>query len=249
MFSHNESAFDTRSDVVALLLPTHSAGTLGFTYYLVDYGQLANTDADGEVRGTINFRNQEFLVTYATRVVGPVEAGISYKLIQLVFQCQGQCPDQRSFTRSTHALDLGLIYNRLVGLPLAIGASIRHLGFPLEGQSEDDPLPTRMRIGVNYQALSNFSSDSTFALAIAVDLEDRWHDPGRPDLMMGSEFSVADRFFLRAGYAFPEAGNGGPAVGLGVTSDWFYVDLSRGFDDFSSASDQESLQVSFGLIF
>lgn len=248
MFSHSESAFDTQSDVVGFLWPTNSFGTLGVAYYLVDFGELANTDATGAVRGTITFRNQEFLLSFATRLIGSLEAGVSYKLIQLVFRCDGQCPEARSFTRSTHAMDIGLLYDRPVGLPLTIGGTIRHLGFPLEGAREDDPLPTRMRLGIVYEALRAFTGDSPFALAIAVDVEDRLREPGDPDLMMGSEFGVAESFFLRAGYAFQSTGAGGPALGLGLTHDWFYLDLSRGFDDIS-VSDAESLQVSFGVIF
>lgn len=247
-FSHSETAFDTETDVIAFVWPTESFGTLGIAYHLVDFGELANTDETGAVRGTINFRNQEFLVSFATRVIGSLEAGVNYKLIQLVFRCDGQCPEQRSFTRSTHAMDLGLLYDRPAGLPVTLGGSIRHLGFALQGASENDPLPTRVRLGVSYQALSGFTSDSTFALILALDLEDRFRELGDPEVMMGSELGVAERFFLRAGYAFQEAGVGGPALGLGFSYEWFFLDLSRGFNDLS-ISDAESLQVSFGVIF
>ena len=248
-FSHNESAFDTRTDVVALLWPIESIGNVGVTYYLVDFGDITNTDERGAVRGNITFRNQEFLLTYSNRVIGGLEAGISYKLIQMVFRCDGSCPEQRSFTQTTHAVDLGLIYSNLAGLPLALGGSVRHLGFALQGESEDDPLPTRIRFGVSYEALSRILQDSTFALALAVDVEDRVRDLGDPSVMIGSEFGIAERFFLRAGYAFVNAGNGGAALGLGLTHDWFYLDLSRGFDDISSATGEESVQITLGLMF
>jgi len=61
LVNHSEGAFDTRSQVLALLWPTKSFGTLGVTYYLVDYGELTSTDPYGSEQGTINFRNQEFL--------------------------------------------------------------------------------------------------------------------------------------------------------------------------------------------
>ena len=67
LFNHSESAFDTRSDVLSLAWPFRSIGTFALTYYLVDYGELTSTDPGGNVTGTINFRNQEFLLTYATR--------------------------------------------------------------------------------------------------------------------------------------------------------------------------------------
>ncbi len=249
LFNHSEGAFDTRSEVLAVLWPTGSVGTLAATYYLVDYGELASTNVEGAVQGTINFRNQEFLLSYATRIVGTLEAGVNYKIIQLIFRCDGVCAEHGSFTRTTHAVDLGLLYDRPVGLPVTVGGAIRHLGFALQGANEDDPLPTRVRLGLAYQPLSSFTGDSTFALAVAVDVEDEWRDLGRPDLMVGSELGFAQQFFLRGGYSFLGSGLGGPALGLGVTYDWFYLDLSRGFDDLSSAAGEEAVQVTFGVIF
>ena len=249
LVNHNESAFETSSDVLSLLWPTKSIGTFALTYYLVDFGELSSTDVNGSVQGTIGFRNQEFLLSYARRVVGSLEAGISYKMIQTVFSCNGRCPGVASFTRTTHAVDLGMIYSGFAGLPLSFGGAIRHLGLPIKGATEGDPLPTRVRVGVAYEALSSFTADSTFQLALALDVEDQTRDLGEPDVMVGTEFSVARSFFLRAGYAFLETNNGGPALGVGVTHDWFYVDLSRGFNDLSQATGEESLQISFGLIF
>lgn len=249
-FNHSESAFETKSQVLGLLWPTESIGTFAVTYYLVDFGQLASTDVDGSVQGTIGFRNQEFLLSFARPVVGSLEAGVSYKLIQLVLRCEGRCPAQQSFTRTTHAVDLGLIYSNPIGLPITVGGAVRHLGFALEGATEDDPLPTRVRLGVSYKdALSSFTQNEMFVLALAVDLEDQWRELGNPDVMIGSELGVAQFFFLRAGYAFQQTGIGGAALGLGLTHDWFYIDLSRGFDEISAATGEELLQVSFGVNF
>lgn len=249
LFNHSETAFDTRSEVLSLLWPMESLGTFGVTYYLVDYGDLASTGVDGAVQGSINFRNQEFLVTFASRLVGPVEFGVNYKLIQLVFRCEGRCVDSESFTRSTHAVDLGLIYDRVAGIPVSFGASLRHLGFALKGASSEDPLPTRIRLGLAYEAFSAILKDENVKLALAVDVEDRWRELGDPDVMVGSEFGIAEAFFLRAGYAFLDTGLGGPSLGLGVTYDWFYLDLSRGFDDVSTATGDEAVQVTFGVVF
>lgn len=249
LFNHSESAFDTRSDVLSLAWPVRSIGTLALTYYLVDYGELTSTGPDGSVTGSINFRNQEFLLSYATRVAGPLEIGINYKLIQLIFRCDGICAGSQSFTRTTHAFDFGLIWGRAGGVPLSLGASIRHLGFPLKGEDEDDLLPTRVRVGLAYEALSAFTADSTVTLVLTMDLEDQTRDLGAPEVMFGSELGVTGLFFMRAGYAFLDTGFGGPSLGLGVTYDWFYLDLSRGFDEVSSATGEDAVQVSFGIIF
>ncbi len=248
-FNHHEGVFETTSDVLSLLWPTGSIGTFAVTYYLVDFGDLTSTGVDGSVIGTLSVRNQELLLTYANRVIGGLRAGVSYKLIQLISRCDGACPDFQSETRTSHAVDIGVLYQDLMGLPLSIGGSLRHLGFDLEGENESDVLPTRLRVGVAYEPLSTFTSDTTFALALALDVEDRVRGLGDPDVMIGSELGVASLFYLRAGYAFLNAQPGGPTLGLGLTHDWFYLNMSRGFDDLSSATGEESIQISFGVIF
>lgn len=249
LFNHSETAFDTRSEVLSFLWPMENFATVGVTYFLVDYGDLPSTGVDGAVQGSINYRNQEFLLTVAGRVIGGLEFGVNYKLIQLVFRCDGQCIDSESFTRSTHAVDVGLIYNQLAGIPVSVGASLRHLGFALRGTSENDPLPTRVRLGFAYHVPSTVMQNEALKLALAVDMEDQVRDLGAPDLLVGSEFGVADFFYLRAGYAFVEKGLGGPSLGLGLTYDWFYLDLSRGFDDVATATGDEAVQVTFGVLF
>jgi hypothetical protein len=249
LFNHSENAFDTRSEVISLLWPVEALGSLGVTYYLVDYGELPSTNVNGAVQGRITFRNQEFLFTYAGRIVSSLEFGVNYKIVQLVFRCDGVCNSQQSFTRTTHAFDFGLIYNNIGGIPLALGASVRHLGFALKGATEEDPLPTRVRLGMAYHVLTPNKEGQRFGLALAMDLEDQWRDLGNPDIMLGTEFAVASLFFLRAGYAFIESGLGGPSLGFGLTYDWFFLDLSRGFDDVTTASGEEAVQLTFGVTF
>ncbi len=249
VFSHSETVFDTQSDVISLLWPFQSVGTLGFTYYLVDTGDQPSTSSEGVVQGNINFRNQEFLLTFAGRIVSRLELGVNYKIIQLVFRCDGLCAGQQSFTRTTHAVDLGMIYDRFAGLPIALGASIRHLGFPLKGATEEDPLPTRVRFGVAYHVLTPKAENQMFGLALAMDFQDQWRDLGSPDVMFGSEFGVGEVFFLRAGYAFLESGLGGPSMGLGLEVQWFYLDFSRGFDDIAASTGEEAVQLTFGVTF
>jgi hypothetical protein len=248
-FNHHEGVFDTRSEVLAFLWPTKAIGTFGLTYYLVDFGELASTGSDGTVIGTLNVRNQEFLLTYAGRIVGPLEAGMSYKLIQLITRCDGLCTDVQSETQTTHAFDLGVILEDLGGIPVALGGSVRNIGFDLKGANDTDRLPSRVRVGLAYQALSAFTSDTTFALALAIDIEDQVRALGNPDLMIGTEFGVAQMFYLRAGYAFLQAQPDVPTLGLGLRHSWFYLNMSRGFDEVSSATGEESIQVSFGVIF
>jgi len=247
-FNHSETVFDTQSEVISALFSLSSIGNIGLTYYLVDYGDLPSTGSDGTVQGNINYRNQEFLFTFAGNIVSSLKFGINYKLVQIVFNCDGLCSGSQSFTRTTSAFDFGLIYEMSV-VPIALGASVRHLGFPLKGLTQEDPLPTRVRIGMAWHIIAPNASNQLFGLALAMDLEDQWRDVGNPDVLLGTEFGVGQIVFLRAGYAFIESGLGGPSLGLGVTYDWFYVDFSRGFDDVTTATGDEAIQLSFGVTF
>ena len=247
-FNHSETVFDTQSEVISALFSFSSIGNLGITYYLVDYGDLPSTGNDGSVQGNINYRNQEFLFTFAGNVVESLKFGVNYKLVQIVFNCDGLCTGQQSFTRTTSAFDFGLIYELGV-VPIALGASVRHLGFPLKGLTQEDPLPTRVRVGMAWTIIAPSTTNQLFGLALAMDLEDQWREIGNPDVMLGSEFGVGEIVFVRAGYAFLDSGLGGPSLGLGVTYDWFYIDFSRGFDDITTATGDEAVQLSFGVTF
>ena len=249
LFNHSESVFETQSEVISLVWPFESVGNFGVTYYLVDYGDLPSTSSEGTVQGTINFRNQEFLLTFAGHIVERLELGVNYKLVQLVYQCDGLCTGQQSFTSTTHAIDFGLIYDKLAGLPVALGASVRHLGPAMKGVAQEDPLPTRVRVGLAYQVLTPSAEGQMFGLALAVDFQDQWRDIGDPDVLLGTEFGVGEMFFLRAGYAFLESGLGGASLGLGLSYDWFYLDLSRGFDDIAAATGDAAVQLTFGVTF
>lgn len=244
--SHEETPF-TQNNVLSVALPL-SFGTVGITYFLVDFGETERRDENNTLIGVVSARNQEFMLTYARRIAGPVEAGVSYKLVQLV--CNGPCTDEGELTATTHAADVGVVVNHPGGLPLSAGVAILHAGFPLRvaAESEADPLPTRLRAGISYDALAGFMADSVAGLKIEADLEEDWTRFGSPDVFLGAEASYLRWFYLRAGYAWGPQGSRGGALGLGVFYKPFYVNLSRRLDDASELGG-DPLQISLGLVF
>lgn len=243
---HEETPF-TQNNVLSLAFPV-SFGTLGVTYFLVDFGETERRDENNQLIGVVSARNQEFVLTFARRLVGPLEAGASYKLVQLV--CNGPCTEEGELTATTHAWDVGFVLDHPGGLPLSGGLAILHAGFPLRvaAESEADPLPTRLRAGVSYDALAAFMSDSVGGLKIEADLEEDWSHLGSPDVFLGAEASYGRWFFLRAGYAWAQRGSRGGALGLGLVYTPFYFNLSRRLDDASELGG-DPLQISLGLVF
>ncbi len=244
--THEETAFN-QNNVLSVAVP-FSFGTVGVTYFLVDFGESERRDETNQLIGVVSARNQELVFTYARQVLGPVEAGVSYKLVQLL--CDGPCTSEGGLSATTHAADVGVIIHRPRGLPLSAGLTLLHAGLPLrvEDESEGDPLPTRVRAGLSYEALSSFLQDTTAGLRIQADVEENWNALGSPDLFLGAEASYQKLFYLRAGYAWANSGSSGGALGLGVAHPRFYVNLSRRLDEASELVG-DPLQISIGLVF
>lgn len=244
--THEVTIFN-QNNVLSVAVP-FSFGTLGLTYFLVDFGETERRDEFNQLIGTVSARNQEFVFTYARRVFGPIEAGASYKVVQLL--CDGPCTTSGTLSATTHAADVGVIVHRPVGLPLSAGFTVLHAGLPLrvEDENEGDPLPTRVRAGISYDALSPFLRESPTGLRLEADVEEDWSRLGNPDLFLGAEASYEHWFFVRAGYAWVDRGVSGGALGLGVAHERFYVNLSRRLDDASELGG-DPLQVSIGLAF
>lgn len=244
--THETTAFNQNS-VLSVAVP-FSFGTVALTYFLVDFGETERRDEQNQLIGTVSARNQEFVFSYARRLLGPVEGGVSYKVIQLL--CDGPCTQGGTLTATTHAADVGVILHRPVGLPLSAGVTVLHAGLPLrvESEREGDPLPTRVRAGVSYDALSSLLRDSTAELRLEADVEEDWSAFGNPDVFVGAEASYQRWFFVRAGYAWADRGGRGGALGLGVAHQRFYVNLSRRLDEASDLGG-DPLQISIGLAF
>ena len=235
------------------LMSRAGIGAVGLTYQLLDVGEQDLTDEQGNILGTITVRNHLGVASVATRVFDRLNIGFNFKVVQFRQSCRGQCLDA-GVTATTYAVDAGIQFTRLAGLPLRVGAMVAHAGprFQIRNEEQADPLPMRMRVSAAYEVLGRFVEVTELELHVTGEVEDRWHDPGSPALYLGTEFgAVVEQALLvaRAGYV---KGNGeqldGAAVGVGLRYDRFDVGVAKSLAA-TITGETEPVHVTFGLVF
>ena len=227
-------------------------GAIAITYNLLDVGDQDFTDEQNNVLGTISVRNHLGVVSVATRLIGRLNVGFNFKVLQFRQSCRGLCLDA-GVTATTYAVDAGAQITGVAGLPLRLGAMIAHAGPRLQYLNEEqaDPLPTRVRLAAAYEVEGPVVPAAELRLQLSAEVEDRWRDPGTPALYLGGQFSAAVDpavLHLRAGYVI---GNGeqvdGAAVGVGIRYNRFDLGIAKSLAS-NVTPDIEPVHVSFGLI-
>jgi hypothetical protein len=246
---HNAPTSIDKATTFTLIITSAVAGNFALGYRLIDLGEQEALNGPGQPVGTLSTIEHVLTASYATHVSAGLSAGVSYELYQSRAICQGFCATGNLIS-TTHAIALGLQFRPSPLPALDLGASLIHLGFPLQAINAEqaDPTPARVRIGVAYEILHHFQADSTTHLHLSADLVDRWRGPGDVELDVGAELSFQRTIFLRAGYAGGAGLSSGGAVGVGVNYDRFDVGVATSF--VSTAADESPpYQITFGIRF
>ena len=252
---HSATLVAGRSHVLGAYFPSRGIGVIGGAVYLVDYGDLDRTDANGNTIARIAPRNLEFVASYATSLAGSFVFGVSYKLVQFRVDCSGDCRDFPAGTGATHALDVGGQFRVGAGGPLRVGIALRNIGFRLQvqNQAQADPLPTRLAIGaqydVHFRPPAGAALNQAFDLKLAADLDSPWGQVGQSETRLGLDVGYQRLVRVRAGYAFVQDGLSGPSVGLGVESGSLGVDIARAFLTGSDLQAESPTFFSFKVTF
>jgi hypothetical protein len=252
---HSATLVAGRSHVLGAYFPSRGIGVLGGAVYLVDYGDLERTDANGNTIARIAPRNFEFLASYATALAGSFVFGVNYKLVQFRVDCSGDCTNFPAGHGTTHAIDLGGQFRVGPGGPLRVGVALRNVGFRLQVQNKPqaDPLPTRLAVGAQYHVLlparAGAPTGERFDLRVAADVDSPWGQQGQSELRFGVDVGYQRLVRVRAGYAFVRDGLSGPSVGLGVESGSIGVDLARTFLTGSDLQIENPAFFSFRVTF
>lgn len=247
-FVHNARTSIETSNTFTLLIRSDVAGAFALSYRLVDLGEQQVTDDPGNTIGTLSFLEHVLTASYATPVTHGLNAGISYKLFQSRQDCRGFCGE--SLVGTTHGVDLGAQYRPFESRVLSFGASLMHLGFPLQviNKEQASPTPARLRLGAAYEVLHHFRPDSLAELWLSTDLVSSWRGSGVRNLNVGAELSFERTLFVWAGYGGGSGILGGIGVGVGLNYDRFDVGVAKSFVA-TLVDESDPFQVTFGIRF
>jgi hypothetical protein len=246
------TTFYGAGDAAVFSLVSPLLGTFTLGAYLVDYGDLDVTLPGGGTVGRVTPRNVALYAGFATDVAGGVAIGINYKMAQFRVDCSGDCSFFPPTTGTTHAVDFGLQWHGPGGLPVTVGAAVRNLGFKLQvkNQAQADPLPTRLQVGVAWQAMRPSVGGERLDVRVLADMQGAVGTGAlEPVSLLGFETGVRDVVRLRAGYAFLDSQARGPSIGFGFTFGSLTLDLARIFYSSDALADEEPLHVSFRWTF
>jgi len=227
------------------------AGTLGASYFLLDAGDIDQTDEFGNFTGTITIRNHLGVVSAATNVLDNVAVGLNFKVIRFQLACRGICADNGT-TATTYAIDVGV--QSMPTESLRLGAMIAHLGPSLQVLNADqaDPLPTRLRVAAAYNLVSALTDREEVQGWVAVEVEDRARELGSTSIYLGTELTAGavDALSLRAGYVFSELDQeDGGRVGLGLRYERFDLSIAKSLAVSTLTGETEPIHVTFSIGF
>lgn len=236
----------------SVLLARPGAGTLAFSYHLLDEAGQNVTDEFGSVVGEITVRGHQGILSIASPILTWMSVGANVKLVSSGVNCRGQCPEG-SGGSTTYAFDTGVQIRPLGGVPFTVGIALAHLGprFQEDRDAESRPLPARVRAGVSYLFTREFLEEE-FGFRILAEFEDRVRDPGDPLYLLGSEFTIGtdDRLFIRGGLVFGNRRQtDGAALGLGLRYDRVELGVARSVARGGPMVDQEPIHLTLGLSF
>jgi hypothetical protein len=244
---HSAKTEIERSTAITALFGISDAGTLAFSYRLVDYGDIDATDEMGNPTGRIRIADQALNATFATEAMPGVRAGVTYTLFQFSSDCTGICGDP-GFQATSHALNLGLQVQPSWVPYLDVGASLNNLGQSLQVRNavQAAEMPTRIRLGAAYELLHLLRPDSTVRLWSSVDCSTSWHAGVEPQVSAALELAMDNTIFVRSSWASGEGRGTGAAVGMGLVYDRFEISVAKAFVGIEDAAPiQVSLAVRF----
>jgi hypothetical protein len=246
---HHSETFIATGDAISVVVPSALIGVLSASVNILNFGEQEVTDETG-TQGTLLPRNFVYAASYATTLGRRFRAGVTYKLIQLRFDCSGGCAGVPRSSALTSALDLGAQADVGGRLPFAFGIAVRNMGIPLQvlDTEQADRLPTRLQTGVALPVAVLASRRDTTVVRVAADLVTDL-DFERPALRFGADIGWQRRVHLRAGYVFREAESAGPSLGLGLVAGSLVVDLARAFQGFSADAGKSPTYLSLRYLF
>jgi hypothetical protein len=243
---HHSQNLIATGDAVSIVLPFPILGVFAISANVLNFGEQELNDGTGPT-GSLLPRSFVYAATYATPIGDRLGAGITYKVVQLRFDCTGACPPNARIAATTSALDLGVQYDLHPMSPVTVGFAIRNLGLRVQvnDSEQSDPLPTRLQFGVSYR-LPELDQVKDTEVRVSGDLVDKLRIEN-PSGRVGVELAYQKRYFFRTGYVLEEGG--GPAIGAGFGAGGLFVDISRVMGGLYAEAGEAPVHVSLRYLF
>ena len=248
---HHSTTIAGVGDALTFLVPTHSYGVAAFSVNILNLGDQQVTDPNGQPIGVILPRDVVFAATYAAQFSNRFRIGANYKIVQVRFDCSGECSTVGDDVESSRAVDLGAQYQVEAGAPLTFGAAIRSLGGRLNSTTTNnrDPLPTQVEVGVMYRlkVIDHYVKDTQLHLTSSfINSRDFGGKSGRA----GIDVMYQSKVHLRAGFVGHDTrSDASAALGFGLQSGGFVFDIARTFGGLPAENGQTPVYVSLRYLF
>lgn len=238
---HYGQDFSSNRFLASVAVPSRRIGTLALSAMVDDLGSQEVTSSGGTVVGRTSPRNIFLAGSYASTVGRRLALGVTYRFIQVRFDCTGQCvdpenPNNAAENSSTSSVDFGVQYDLGSRLPLTLGAALRHVGsssLQVQDREQTDALPTQVSVGARYTVpnVAKYVGDTRVRLLTEVVSGVR--TGATREVRLGVEGVYRAAFALRAGYVTGSGVADGPAVGFGYVGRRVAFDLARQFTGLS----------------
>lgn len=248
---HHSQTIAATGDVLAFVLPSKNRGTAAISVNILNPGEQQVTDDQNQPVGVILPRDLVFAATYAFRIGGSINAGLTYKLIQFRVDCSGQCATVGTFVNSSHAADAGIQYRLTPQSPLTLGLAVRNFGGTVKVGASDtrDALPTRTDAGFLYHVvyLDKYLKDTQVNTAASIVTT---RGTSGASFRIGTDIVYQDEIHFRAGYVGDNRSNDSSAsLGLGIQNGRIVFDIARAFGGLSADAGQPPTYLSLRYLF
>ena len=239
------------ADAMSFVIPTRSLGTAAISLSILNIGEQQLTDDFGNPIGSIFPRDVVLAGSYARRLTKRLTAGMNYKIVQIRFDCSGECSSVGPEVESTRAVDLGTQYSAHAGASLSFGLAIRNLGGKLNSMqtNQRDPLPTQVELGALYRLkfIDHYIKDTEIHLAGSF-INSRSF--GGKSFRLGTDLTYQGKVHLRAGYVgHDRRGDASAALGFGLQSGSFTFDIAKTFGGLPADTGQMPVYISLRYLF
>ena len=248
---HHSKTIAGVGDALSFVLPTSSYGAAALSLNVLNLGDQQVTDYLNQVIGVIFPRDVVLAVTYAASVAKRLSAGLNYKVVQVRFDCSGECSSVGPAVKSSRAVDLGAQYEVEVGAPLTFGVAVRNLGGKLNSTqtNQRDPLPTQVEAGAMYRLkfIDHYLKDTELRAAGSY-INSR--EFGGKSVRFGTDVMYQSKLHLRAGFVgHDRRGDASASLGFGLQNGGFVFDIARTFGGLPAEGGQAPVYVSLRYLF